>query len=246
MSKTNVLSTILVVVFMISCLSFFNASASEEGIVTTTGAPVVETVETMFPEEPTLSVDETTLPTEETTIVETTLATETQSTTMATVADPVYTETTQTSKTTTETTTQQTQSYTQYYDYYGGTKATKEINTTKATEPTTPKKNITNYASEFRPLKWISFILMIGSAAALIFVNVRYKKVHGSSSKKRSRKGSRLDTNARFSNSKNNLDQTAVVDLSSFSKKNENSDVKFNQKLVDDDFNKSKDDDLYL
>ncbi len=221
MNKTNFLSTILVVVFMISCLSFFNAGATEEPSVNVDTPSAVQTTP-----EATTSVQ--TVPEETTPVTEST-APPTESTTYATVADPVYTQaTSKTEKTTPSNNTSASLTY--YENYIDNTKETKEIKTTKATEPTTPKKNITNYGSKFRPLKWISLILMIGSAVALVFVNVRYKKIHG----KPSKKPTKLDTSAKFTNKPKHESET--IDLSSFSKKN-----------TTNDENKLKnDDDLYI
>jgi len=220
MNKTNFLSTILVIIFMISCISFFNAGATEEETLNNVDTPSASASDVVEQTTPVATVPEETTPVE----TESTTAAPTESTTFATVADPVYTQAT--SKTEKSTSTQGTSvSLTQYQDYYDNTKPTKEIKPTKPTEPTTPKKNITNYGSKFRPLKWISLILMIGSAAALVFVNVRYKKLYG----KPSKKPKKLDSNARFTNKPTNQTKTNdTIDLSSFSK------------------NKESDDDLYI
>ena len=245
MRKTNVLSAILVLVFMLSCFTFFSASATEDG-ETPTESSTVETVAT----ETTVETETTTVPTTTTTI---TTATTIKKTTVATAADPVYTEST--TKTTTTTA-----AVGVVTDSQGGTKETKEIQTTEEiTEPTSAAKNIVNYGSKYRPLKWFSLVVMIACVAGLVAVNVRYKKKYGKNNSKQSNakgKSSRkpqLDTSARFTppvekETDENMDKTAVVDLSSFSKREPKK--AYNPKLVDDDFfgekQRKEDDDLYI
>ena len=104
---------------------------------------------------------------------------------------------------------------------------------------------------------------MIGCIAALIAVNVRYRKKYGKNSPKNSvssrggaKKKPQLDTSARFTppakkaDDRENLDKTAVVDLSSFSKKPKADDDYFGEKKREEDNlfsdKKSDDDDLYI
>jgi len=237
MNKTNFLSTILVIVFMISCISFFNAVATEEETLNNGDTPsasasdVVKQTNTIETTAESTTIETTA----ESTTIETTAESTTQNiittqkTTVATVVDPVFTQpstkATSTFKTTVVSKTEEeTEQATQVYENIDSTKATKEIKPTKPTEPTTPKKNITNYGSKFRPLKWISFILMLGSAAALVFVNVRYKKLYGKQAKK-----SKIDTNTKFTKKPTNQKMSDdTIDLSSFSR------------------TKKSDDDLYI
>ncbi|MBQ4155996.1 MAG: hypothetical protein IJD90_04250 [Clostridia bacterium] len=246
MNKTNILSTILVIIFMISCFSFFNANATEEETLNNVDTPSISESEVVEPTTPEATIPEETTPVE----TESTTVAPTESTTFATVADPVYTQAT--SKTEKTTSTQGTSvSLTQYQDYYDSTKSTKEIKTTKPTEPTTPKKNITNYGSKFRPLKWISLILMVGSAAALVFVNVRYKKLYG----KHTKKSKKLDSNARFTDKQSKFTYVEPADYipKNLRKKHKLGEYAETPKATDDtidlsSFSKDKksDDDLYI
>ena len=263
MNKTNVLSSLLVLLFMVSCLTFFSVSATVNDPTGVYEEPTTQAVET----EPTTEPPVTTSTTKGTTIKNTTTTTTTTTTSKstakktdaATAADPVYTSTTTTTTTTAkavdnaETTVQ------------AGTKETKEIHTTeKPTEPTTAAKNIVNYGNKYRPLKWLSLAVMIGCIVALIAVNVRYRKKYGKNPPKKptnsrgdTNKKPKLDTSARFTppaknaDDRENLDKTAVVDLSSFSKKPKADDDYFGEKKryeKDNLYNgkKSDDDDLYI
>ena len=220
MNKTNVLSALLIVIFMLSCLSFFNVSATEDQSEVTSA--VTETTEV----ETTTEAPETTVPT----TVPTTAATSTTVvTTAATVADPVYTQgTTKASESTTASEGIETNAF-------GGTKETKEINTTEETEVTTPEKNVPDYGSRYNPIKWLSLVVMIASVIALIIVNVRYRNKYGKSAK---RKKPKLDTSARFTPPvvKDEEVKSEQIDLSSFSRKsNNNSDDVFGENNNDDD-----------
>ena len=265
MNKTNVLSSLLVLLFMVSCLTFFSVSATVNDPTGVYEEPTTQAVETEpTTEPPTTTVATTKATTKNTKPITTTALTTSKSTAKktdaATAADPVYTSTTTTTTTTAkavnnvETTVQ------------AGTKETKEIHTTeKPTEPTTAAKNIVNYGNKYRPLKWLSLAVMIGCIAALIAVNVRYRKKYGKNPPKKptnSRGGAnkkpKLDTSARFTppvkkaDDKENLDKTAVVDLSSFSKKPKADDDYFGEKKrheEDNLYNGKKsddDDDLYI
>ena len=245
MNKTNVLSAILVLIFMISCLTFFSASATDgDGAENPSENSSQQVVET--------TTEPTTAPVESTTAATTTTTTTTVATTPATAADPVYTSSTAKTSATT--------------DGQAGvlitdapiTKETKEIETTEEiTEPTTGAKNIVDYGSKYRPIKWLSLVVMIACITALIIINVRYKNKYGKTNSKRvtgrnnAKAKSRLDTSARFTppvkpQEKSESVESEQVDLSSFSKKANDDD--FKPKLVDDDFfgEKKRDDDLYI
>lgn len=241
MSRTNVniLSALLILVFILSCFTFFGVSAED--------------------------VEETTTTTTTTTEVVTTTTTTTKvSTNAATVADPVYTSKTSKTQQTTIVTATSTEATTGYYAE-PITKETKDIIETEATtEPTTPAKNITNYASKYRPLKWISLVLMISCVIALIVVNVRYQKVHGKGAKRRnnlreksrpssraaSQRSSGLDTQARFTDSSGNQQQRRMedVDISSHSRKQIDEEQFKRRRHIDDDIFgvKNNDDDLFI
>ncbi len=140
------------------------------------------------------------------------------------------------------------------------TEEVEETTTEEITEPTTQKKNISDYGVKYRPLKWISLVIAFGCVVALFVVNIRYRRKYGKKNanlRKRpnidnnsfrnpekpvsepTKPVSRqqkpvLDTSARFDNTPSkdeNLDKTAIVDMSSFKNK---------QKPNNDD------DDLYI
>ena len=225
MRKNNILSIIFILVFMVSCLTFFSAEATDTETPSESVSATAEIVTTDAPtESQSVSVVETTLATEVTTPAPTTAAT---------AADPVYTSSTKKEETTTSTSAVQTDAY--------ETKETKEIQTTeKITEPTSVAKNIVNYGSKYRPIKWLSLVVMIASIAGLIAVNVNYKNKHGNGKKGTSKP--KLDTSARFTPPvvKEEEVKSEPIDLSSFSRKSEKS-------QDDDVFGESKrDDDLYI
>ena len=272
MKRTNILSCLLVMLFMISCMCFFSVSAEPDSDDTT--AKPTETVATKA----TTTHHTTTKAT--TTTEATTNATKApaKKTKKATSADPTYAKKTTTTKAKSSPAGIVTSGYTT--EATAETKETKEIQTTETTtEATTAAKNIINYGSKYRPIKWLSLVVMIGCVIALVVINVRYKKKYGKYSGKGNGKGNKkvakkndapkLDTAARFDEPKTqqrqqyqrptmsadeNLDKTTVVDISSFSNKNHNNDFKpkaSNSRNIDNDiFNdkneKNDDDDLYI
>ncbi len=265
----NVISALLVLLFMVSCFTFFSVSATEEEPSDNVQATVETTEAPTTTKAPTTTIKATTTTTTTTTATTTTTTTTTttKKTKAATVADPVYT------RTTTTTTAAEDEEEVETEAAEVGTKETKEIQPTEEeTEPTTAAKNVVDYGSRYRPLKWLSLVVMLGCIAALVAVNVRYRKKYGKPTKKSAgtkagaKRKPQLDTSARFTpmpedkaSADENLDKTAVVDLSSFSKKPR--EEEFKPKLVDDDFfgekkrkdednlfssKKNEDDDLYI
>lgn len=266
MNKTNLLSAILVIVFMVSCFTFFSASATEDDVENPSES--VSVTEEITTTEPTTQAETTiTTTTTTTTVAIPNVVIPNERTTAATAADPIYT----TNATAEEKST--TAAHGVVTAGQAQTKETKEIQTTEEiTEPTSAAKNIVDYGSKYRPIKWLSLVVMIACVGGLIAVNVRYRKKYGKPSgkgkggKSNQKKKPQLDTSARFTPlpeekapADENLDKTAVVDLSSFSKKPR--EEEFKPKLVDDDFfgekkrkdednlfsnKKNDDDDLYI
>ncbi len=239
MSKTNVniLSALLIFVFILSCFSFFGVSAEDVENETTAPTEVVTSTTTE--------------------VVITTTTTTTVVTTNATVADPVYTSKTQKTTNTTEKETESTEpSYVAPI-----TKETKDIiETETTTEPTTPAKNIVNYGSKYRPLKWVSLVLMISCVIALIAINVRYQKLYGKNAKSKSRvrtkpssraasqRRPQLDTNARFDDMPKRSENTFEdVDISSRRRSVDEEQFKRRKPVDDDIFGvNNNDDDLFI
>lgn len=257
MKRANVLSVLLVLLFMASCLVFFSVSAdpNNENAPTASSEQSV-TDDTSHAEETTANeVATTTTTTATTTTTGTTKATTT--TTKSTMANPQFNTAATTSTasqnndagvvTTTEPATKQ-------------TKAT--MKTEPPTEPTTMAKMVSDYSVKTRPYKWISMAVMIACVIALIVINVNYRNKNGQkpvkrntyvpSASPRTQAKPKLDVNARFDSPKSNarhnsdLDKTAVVDLSKFNKKPKDDDFKPKAKNDDIFGENNNDDDLYI
>lgn len=275
MKRVNILSCLLVMLFMVSCLCFFSVTAEPDS-----DDPTVKTTEQHTTAKATTEQHTTVKVTTKAIATTVTTKATTRKTKKVTSADPVYTTTKP--KTTTKSYTSSAAGVVTTHlattEATAETKETKEIQTTESTtEPTTAAKNIVDYGSKYRPLKWLSLAVMIGCIIALVAINVRYKKKYGKYSGKGNGKGNKnvakknaapkLDTSARFTEpttpqrqqyqkpvpqADENLDKTTVVDISSFSNKNRQNDFKPQTPKAptaekEEIFNtKNDDDDLYI
>lgn len=266
MKKINLLSCVLVLLFMVSCMTFFGVSAEPEG-ESTAATTAEHTTEAKKTTVATTKAATTTTFITTTTMATTTKAKTTKKTKKVTAADPVYTTKKATQSTNAATAGIVTAATTT--ERVDETKQTKEINTTEEiTEPTTAAKNIVDYGSKYRPIKWLSLVVMIGCIIALVAVNLRYRKKYGKTGGKSQKKqpvrrnaAPKLDTSARFTEPKKpvtppsyqrnqpdeNLEKTTVVDISSFSNKAKQDSFKPKTEEKDEIFNtKNDDDDLYI
>lgn len=271
MKNTNILSALLVIVFMISCLTFFSASASDnkqntnepqtsevqtsehqaETTLPTSKNPQPTSVVTTQPSEAvnvttSTSNNYTSAANTTNTTVPTTVATATKAT--ATATDPqIETDTVATQAALVESTVASNEGNTE--------KQTKQTKKIKITEAPTSKKNITNYGSKYRPMKYVSLIVMIGSIIALIAVNVRYQKKYGKSAKKTKKKSptngvKKFDNKSAHSDPFDGIDNSKKsnkstlnnsYDISSFRKQS-----KIDNDIYSNSSKKSNDDDLYI